>query len=83
MKMLYANQENINWENFSGNPNADAVRYLRYFPRRIDWVELSANPEAIELLKENPEKVRSMGTLFGRKNLLKKVNAEITYLHSL
>jgi len=49
--------EKINWRAFSGNPKA--IRYLNdpINYERIDWSKLSKNTAAIDLLKENIEKI--------------------------
>jgi hypothetical protein len=56
-----------------------------YYHKQYDLQEAESkpgfDPEQFEI--DYSEKVRSMGTLFGRKNLLKKVNAEIKYLQTL
>jgi hypothetical protein len=49
--------EKINWRAFSGNPKA--IKYLNdpINYERIDWSKLSKNTAAIDLLKENIEKI--------------------------
>jgi hypothetical protein len=53
-----------------------------YYRKQYDLQEAMSkpgfDPEQFEI--DYSEKVRSMGTLFGKKNLLRKVDAEIKYL---
>ena len=61
MKLLYWIDINkLNWSQLSGNPNAiELLITYGINPDKIDWFELSGNenPEAIELLKQNPDKI--------------------------
>jgi hypothetical protein len=41
----------------SKNPNAEAIELLKENPLKINWKDLSLNPNAIALLKENPDKI--------------------------
>ncbi len=55
MELLRENQNKINWEYLSLNPNA--IKLLKENQDKIDWDWLSENPNAIELLKENKNKI--------------------------
>ncbi len=47
------------WAFLSANPNPEAIKLLKKYPKRIDWGILSENPnpEAIELLKKNKDSI--------------------------
>ena len=55
MELLKENQNKIDWDMLSKNPNA--IELLKKNQDKINWIILSLNPNAIELLKENQDKI--------------------------
>ena len=53
--LLEQNQDKINWNSLSSNPNA--IHLLEQNPDKINWNSLSSNPNAIHLLEQNPDKI--------------------------
>lgn len=47
----------IDWIEISGNETLEAMRLLEAYPENRNWYRLSANSLAIDLLKENPDKI--------------------------
>jgi hypothetical protein len=52
---LEQNQDKIDWDWLSANPNA--IHLLEQNPDKINWYWLSLNPNAIHLLEKNPYKI--------------------------
>ena len=52
-------EHKINFNSLSGNFNPGAIELLRKHidNPRIDWEKISLNPNAIELLRDNPTKI--------------------------
>ena len=53
--LLEKNQDKIDWEGLSYNPNA--IELLEKNPDKIHWSYLSENPNAIHLLEKNQDKI--------------------------
>jgi hypothetical protein len=68
MLLLKENQEKINWDNLSINPNA--ITLLKENQNKVNWRLLSFNENAIELLKENQNNI-NWQLLSSNKNAIK------------
>jgi hypothetical protein len=55
MELIEENEDKINWNYLSKNPNA--IELLKKNKDKINWVELSTNPNAMSLLKANKDKI--------------------------
>ena len=57
MRKCFIFSAHADWSNLSSNRSLNAMEYLKHFPSHINWSNLSKNPMAIDILKENKEKI--------------------------
>lgn len=57
MRLISENINKIDWEQLSANPHPYAIKLLNESKEKIYWYHISSNSGAIEIIKENIEKI--------------------------